>query len=73
MTQLKHNINSHTGKHLTHEERVKIEGYKEIGYSNRAIARILKRAPQTIHNAVKRGTKEINISSLDDLSRREKG
>jgi len=56
MTQLKDNINSHTGKHLTYEERVKIEGYKEIGYSNRAIARILKRAPQTIHNAVKRGT-----------------
>jgi len=32
MTQLKDNINSHTGKHLTYEERVKIKGYKEIGY-----------------------------------------
>lgn len=56
MTQLKDNINSHTGKHLTYEERVKIEGYKELGYSNRAIARILKRAPQTINNAVNQGT-----------------
>src|SRR5699024_2881898 len=56
MTQLKDNINSHTGKHLTYEERVKIEGYKELGYSNREIARILKRAPQTINNAVNQGT-----------------
>lgn len=56
MTQLKDNTNSHTGKHLTYEERVKIEGYKELEYSNRAIARILKRAPQTINNAVRRGT-----------------
>lgn len=56
MTQIKDNINSRTGKHLTYEERIKIEGYKELGYSNRAIARILKRAPQTIHNAVNRGT-----------------
>lgn len=56
MTQVNGNINSRTGKHLTREERIKIEGYKEIGYSNRTIARILKRAPQTINNAVKRGT-----------------
>lgn len=56
MTQLKDNINSQTGKHLTYEERVKIEAYKELGYSNREIGRILNRAPQTINNAVKRGT-----------------
>lgn len=56
MTQLKDNINSQTGKHLTYEERVKIETLKELEYSNREIARILNRAPQTINNAVKRGT-----------------
>src|SRR5690625_480394 len=56
MTQIKDNINSRTGKHLTYEERIKIEGYKELGYSNRAIARFLQRAPQTINNAVNRGT-----------------
>ncbi|WP_436871855.1 IS30 family transposase [Mammaliicoccus sciuri] len=56
MTQLKDNINSRVGKHLTYEERVKIEGFKEQGYSNREIARILKRAPQTINNAVNQGT-----------------
>jgi len=56
MTQVNDNTNSHAGKHLTYEERVKIEGYKALGYSNRAIARILERAPQTINNAVNRGT-----------------
>src|SRR5690625_432590 len=56
MTQVNDNINSHSGKHLTYEERVKIEGYKELNYSNRKIARILGRAPQTINNAVNRGT-----------------
>ena len=56
MTQLKDNINSHAGKHLTYEERIKIEGYKELGCSNREIARILNRAPQTINNAVNQGT-----------------
>ncbi len=56
MTQLKDNINSHTGKHLTYEERVKIEAFKELKYSNREIGRFLNRAPQTINNAVKRAT-----------------
>src|SRR5690625_6877991 len=56
MTQVKDNINSRTGKHLAYEERIKIEGYKELGYSNRAIARILNRALQTINNAVNQGT-----------------
>lgn len=56
MTQINSNTNSCAGKHLTYEERIKIEGYKNLGYSNRAIARSLKRAPQTINNAVNRGT-----------------
>lgn len=56
MTQVNDNINSRAGKHLSYEECVKIEGYKELGYSNRKIARILNRAPQTINNAVNQGT-----------------
>src|SRR5690625_4468180 len=56
MTQVYNNTNSRTGKHLTYEERIKIEAYKELGYSNRKIARILNRAPQTINNAINRGT-----------------
>lgn len=56
MTQVNDNINSRTGTHLTYEERVKIEGYKELKYSNREIARILNRAPQTINNAINQGT-----------------
>ncbi|MGV3024063.1 IS30 family transposase [Streptococcus suis] len=44
------------GKHLTFNERTKIEVLKSEGYSNRRIAKILGRAPQTIHNEVKRGT-----------------
>lgn len=56
MTQVNNIINSRKGTHLTYEERVKIEGYKQLGYSNRKIARILNRAPQTINNAIKRGT-----------------
>lgn len=56
MTQTKDNINSQSDKHLTYEERIKIEAYKEQDYSNRKIARILNRAPQTINNAIIRGT-----------------
>src|SRR5690625_4882373 len=56
MTQVNDNINPNKGKHLTYKERIKIEAYKELGYSNRKIARILNRVPQTINNAVKQGT-----------------
>lgn len=56
MTQVNDNINQNKGKHLTYEERIKIEAYKDLGYSNRKIARILNRVPQTINNAVKQGT-----------------
>src|SRR5690625_3229078 len=56
MTQVNDNINTNKGKHLTYEERVKIEAYKELGYSNRKISRILGRVPQTINDAVNQGT-----------------
>jgi len=44
------------GKHLTCEERIKIEAYKDLGYSSRKISHILGRALQTINNAVNQGT-----------------
>lgn len=50
------NTNAKKGKHLSYEERVKIEVWKQAGYSNRQISRELGRAPQTIHNELKRGT-----------------
>lgn len=62
MTQVNDNINSRAGKHLSYEECVKIEGYKELGYSNRKIARILNRAPQTINNAVNQGTVQLKLT-----------
>ncbi|AGM98970.1 IS30 family transposase [Streptococcus iniae] len=43
------------GKHLTIAERYFIEKWKSEGKSNRAIANLLGKAPQTIHNEVKRG------------------
>jgi len=56
MTQVNDNINPYKGKHLTYEERVKIEAYKELDYSNRKIGRILGRSSQTINDAVNQGT-----------------
>ena len=43
-------------KTLSFKERSQIELLKEQGHSNRAIARMLGRSPQTIHNEIKRGT-----------------
>ena len=42
-------------KHLTLTERRMIERWLQEGLSNREIARRLAKAPQTIHNEVKRG------------------
>ncbi|NJW39700.1 IS30 family transposase [Streptococcus suis] len=44
------------GKHLAIENRRQIERWKGEGKSNREIARLLGKAPQTIHNEVVRGT-----------------
>ena len=41
-------------KHLTLTERRMIERWLQEGLSNREIARRLAKAPQTIHNEVKR-------------------
>lgn len=55
MTLIKNITKNNKGKHLSFEERVSIQHWKKEGLSNREIARRLKRAPQTIHNEVKRG------------------
>lgn len=43
------------GSHLTEAERYKIEGYKEIGMSNREIAKVLHKSHSTINEEIKRG------------------
>ena len=44
------------GKHLTIDSRCLIERWKKEGKSNREIASLLGKAPQTIHTEIKRGT-----------------
>lgn len=58
MTQTENTTFLRKGKHLDYEERNKIEAWKQIDrpLSNRAIAKLLGRAPQTIHSEVKDGT-----------------
>ena len=56
MTQLHDTTESTKGKHLTKDERAKIEVLKQENYSNHDIAARLGRAPQTINNEIKRGT-----------------
>lgn len=56
MTQVDNNTESRKGTHLTLAEMYKIEGYKVEKHSNREIARLLGRSPQTINNAIKAGT-----------------
>lgn len=45
MTQLHDTTESIKGKHLTKNERAQIEILNQEGYSNRAIAKRLERAP----------------------------
>ena len=56
MTQTKNNIDSHKGKHLSYAERCQIAVLKKEKYTNRQVANVLNRAPQTINNEIKRGT-----------------
>ncbi|CIQ42536.1 transposase-like protein%2C IS1239 [Streptococcus pneumoniae] len=44
------------GKHLTIDSRRLIERWKKEGKSNREIASLLGKAPQTIYTEIKRGT-----------------
>ncbi|HGO1473553.1 TPA: IS30 family transposase, partial [Staphylococcus aureus] len=56
MTHTYFNTTKRKGTHLSYEERVQIETLRNLGFSNRAIARELGRAPQTINNEIHRGT-----------------
>lgn len=49
------------GKHLTEQERYLIEKWKKEGKSNRNIAQLLGKAPQTINNEIKRGTVDLSF------------
>ncbi|CIZ92989.1 transposase [Streptococcus pneumoniae] len=44
------------GKHLTIDSRRLIERWKKEGKSNREVASLLGKAPQTIYTEIKRGT-----------------
>lgn len=66
MTQTKNITETTTGKHLSSDERKSIQRWHREGLSNREIARRLDRAPQTIHNEIKRGTvKQISQQKQD--------
>lgn len=67
MTQTHCNMTNHKGTHLSYEERVQIKTLIDLGFSNRAIARELQRAPQTINNEVNRGkTRQIHRQKPKD-------
>ena len=60
MTHTEHTTQSRKGKHLSFDERQFIAYLKnKLGLSNRAIAKELGRAPQTIHNEIKDGTVDV--------------
>ncbi|MGO1356521.1 IS30 family transposase [Alkalibacterium gilvum] len=56
MTHSNHTTSARKGKHLSYSERSQIAILKQENYSNRRIASVLERVPQTINNEVKRGT-----------------
>lgn len=56
MTQDYDNTVSRKGKHLSYAERCQIAILKKENYSNRRVAEILGRVPQSINNEIKRGT-----------------
>ena len=56
MTQTHDNTVSRKGKHLSYSERCQIAILKKEGYSNRQVAKVLGRVPQTINNEIDRGT-----------------
>lgn len=56
MTQFHDTTESRPGKHLSKKGRDQIEALNGQNLSNRQIAQVLNRAPQTINNEMKRGT-----------------
>lgn len=56
MMQNHNNTVSRKRKHLSYSERCQIAILKKEGYSNRQVAKVLRRVPQTINNEITRGT-----------------
>lgn len=56
MTHSNDNTSARKGKHLSYSERSQIAILKIEHYSNRQIANVLDRVPQTINNEIHRGT-----------------
>lgn len=56
MAQTHTNTDSRKGKHLSYAERCQIAVLKKEQYSNRQVANVLDRVPQTINNEINRGT-----------------
>ena len=56
MTHVDNNTESRKSKHLTYGEMQKIEAYKALKFSNRKIAALLGRSPQTINNAINKAS-----------------
>ncbi|MRI80496.1 helix-turn-helix domain-containing protein [Aerococcaceae bacterium DSM 109653] len=46
---------THVKKRLSYQERCQLAVLKKEAYSHRAIAKLLNRSPQTIHNKTRRG------------------
>lgn len=55
MTHSNDNTSARKGKHLSYSERSQIAILKVENYSNRQIASVLRRVPQTINNEIHRG------------------
>ena len=66
-------VNSNTeeekrkGRHISEQERYKIEGYKEVGMSNRKIAKALNRTHSAINKEITRGTVIQRKTDLTDV------
>ena len=56
MTQNYDNTVSGKGKRLSYSERCQIVILKKEGYSNRQVANVMERVPQSINNEITRGT-----------------
>lgn len=52
-------------KHITHDERVKIEGWISVGTTQKEMARLLERGQSTISEEIKRGTNKYGVYCAD--------
>lgn len=52
-------------KHITHNERVKIEGWIQSGTTQKEMARMLERGQSTVSEEIKRGTNKYGVYCAD--------